>query len=279
LQDCIVPTIETPMAHLHYDQTGEGPDIVWLSAGDMPGRVWREYQTPVFDAEYRNTTYDARGVGATQDHAPDRFRIEDHAEDCAALVREVCEAPVTLVGLSMGSLIAQQMSFEHPDLVRCAVLMGTSARKTGFIRDWERAEIDFRRSGRSWSPELAVAHYTLLMYPAEALGDDAMWERIRPVVERDYGNRDDESLAAQWEACLEYDSTERLPSCNVPLHVLSFSEDVQTPPQRGRLVADLAPRGTFHLLQGLGHGSLYGHAPDAVNAAIADILESELSAS
>jgi pimeloyl-ACP methyl ester carboxylesterase len=186
---------------------------------------------------------------------------------------------VILIGLSMGSLIAQQMAFEHPDLVRCAVLMGTCARKTGFIRDWEKAEIDFRRSELSWSPELAVAHYALLMYPAEALGDDAMWERIRPLVERDYGSRDDESLAAQWEACLEYDSTDRLVSCHVPLHVLSFSEDVQTPPQRGRLVADLAPRGTFHLLEGLGHGSLYGHAPDAVNSKIAGILENELSAS
>ncbi len=266
------------MAELHYEQTGEGPDVVWLAAGDMPGSVWREYQTPAFDAGYRNTTYDARGVGATRDRAPDRFRIEDHAEDCAALIREVCASPVVLVGLSMGSLIAQQMAFEHPDLVRCAVLMGTCARKTGFIRDWERAEIDFRRSGSSWSRELAVAHYALLMYPAEALGDDAVWARIRPLVERDFGSRDDESLAAQWEACLQYDSTERLNSCGVPLHVLSFSEDVQTPPQRGRLVADLAPLGTFNLLEGLGHGSLYGHAPEVVNAKIAEILDAELAA-
>jgi len=267
-----MPVIETPAARLHYDQSGTGPDVLWLSAGDMPGSVWREFQTPAFDDRYRSTTYDARGIGATVDLAPSRFQIEDHAQDAAALIQQVCDGPVALVGLSMGSLIAQQLSFTHPELVRCAVLMGTCARKTGFIRDWEQAEIDFRRSPRTWSPDLATVHYSFLMYPAEVLGDDELWAKVRPIVERDYGARDDLELAAQWQACLDYDSTDRLPHCTVPLHVLAFEQDVQTPPARGRQVADLAPEGHFHLLEGMGHGSAYGHRPDEVNAAIAGVL-------
>ena len=267
-----MPTIETPAARIHYDQSGSGSEVLWLAAGDMPGSVWRDYQTPAFDDRYRNTTYDARGAGSTVDRAPSQWQIEDHAEDAAALIRAVCAAPVALVGLSMGSLIAQQLSFAYPELVRCAVLMGTCARKTGFIREWEQAEIDFRRSSRTWSPELAVVHYSFLMYPAEVLGDDEMWARVRPVVERDYGTRDDLELAAQWQACLDYDSTDRLPDCTVPLHVLAFEQDVQTPPARGRQVADLAPHGHFQLLPGMGHGSAYGHRPEEVNAAIAGVL-------
>lgn len=267
-----MPTIDSPYGEIYYEQSGDGPDLVWLSAGDMPGSVWRNFQTPAFDDSFRSTTYDARGIGKTIDKDPSKFSIERHAEDCVALLREVCDGPAVLIGLSMGSLIAQEISFTHPELVDRAILMGSVAKKTGFIQYWEDAEIAFRRGTQEWSRELAVAHYALLMYPAEVLGDDTMWEKIKPLVEQDYGERDDNDLANQWQACLDYDSVDRLPHCEVPLHVISFEQDVQTPPQRNRQVADLAKHGHFYLLEGLGHGSAYGHAPDTVNQQIKEIL-------
>jgi hypothetical protein len=38
-------------------------------------------------------------------------------------------------------------------------------------------------------------------------------------------------------------------------------------------VAELAADGHFHLLEGLGHGSAFGHRPDAVNACVHGILD------
>ena len=263
-----------PGASIYFEQSGAGPDLVWLAAGDQRGSIWRRYQTPAFDAEYRNTTYDARGVGQTTSQSPPPWSIADHAADIIDLIEARCSPPVALVGLSMGSLIAQEVAFTRPDLVRVAVVMGTCVRKTGFIREWEQAEIDFRRAGGRLTPGFALAHYAFLLYPASALGDDRLWARLRDLVADDFAERDGEMLAAQWEACLEYDSTERLPHCQVPLHVIGFSEDVQTPPQRARQVAELAANGTFHLLEGLGHGSAFGHRPDLVNDRIQGILTS-----
>jgi hypothetical protein len=70
----------------------------------------------------------------------------------------------------------------------------------------------------------------------------------------------------------DFSSVDALPHCQVPLHVIAFSEDLQTPPALGKLVADLAPRGRFHLLTGLGRGSLFGHRPDVVNDCMRGIL-------
>ncbi len=56
-------------------------------------------------------------------------------------------------------------------------------------------------------------------------------------------------------------------------HAVAFAEDVQTPPRRVREVAELAADGHFHLLQGLGHGSAFGHRPDVVNACVRGILD------
>ena len=58
----------------------------------------------------------------------------------------------------------------------------------------------------------------------------------------------------------------------MPLHVIAFSHDVQTPVARGKLVADTAPDATLHVLEGLGHCSAFGHKPDVVNACIREIL-------
>ncbi|MFO1056372.1 MAG: alpha/beta hydrolase [Dongiaceae bacterium] len=263
--------LELPDAAIFYEQTGSGPDIVWLAGGDMPGSSWREFQIPAF-GDYRNTTYDARGIGGTTSRRAPPWPIPVFAEDCIRLIEAACRPPVFLVGLSLGSLIGQEVCLTRPDLVRAAVLTGTRSRMSGFLHDWESAEIAFRRAGGTLPRDFAIIHYALQMYPSEVLGDDALWARIKPLVSRSYGERDGHELAAQWEACLQYDSLARLPSCRVPLHVVAFSHDVQTPPARGREVAETAPQGHFHLLEGLGHCSAFGHRPDEVNACIRGIL-------
>jgi pimeloyl-ACP methyl ester carboxylesterase len=268
-----LPELRLDDVTLAYEQSGGGPDIVWLAAGDNPGSNWRRFQTPAFDDRFRSTTYDARGVGATRSQSPPPWSIADHAEDVAALIEALCAPPVSLVGLSMGSLIAVQLAHDRPELVRRAIVMGTCVKKTGFIREWEEAEIALRRAGITLPPAFAETHYAMQYFPAEVLGDDVLWERIKPQVAADFSDRDGEMLAAQWQACLDYDSSELLPRIAVPIHAVAFSQDVQTPPQRVREVAVLAADGHFHLLEGLGHGSGFGHRPDDVNACIAEIVE------
>ena len=271
-----MPTLALEDAVIHYDQSGSGPDVVWLAAGDHPGANWRRWQVPAFEPGYRNTTYDARGVGQTTSATESPWPIAKHAEDVIRLIEEVCRPPVALVGLSMGSLIAVQTAHDRPDLVACVGAMGTCVRKTGFIWEWEEAEIELRRSGATLPPEFATAHYALLYYPAEVLGDDELWAELRSFIASDFSDRDGAMLAAQWQACLEYDSSALLPETEPPIHAIAFSEDVQTPPQRVRQVAELARDGHFHLLQGLGHGSAFGHRPDEVNALVRGIVEGYL---
>jgi pimeloyl-ACP methyl ester carboxylesterase len=79
-------------------------------------------------------------------------------------------------------------------------------------------------------------------------------------------------LDAQRQACIDFNVTEQLPECEVPVHVIAFSQDMQAPPSLGKRVADLARDGHYHLLDGLGHLSLVGHRPEMVNTCIREIL-------
>lgn len=258
---------------IFYEQFGSGPDILWIPGGDQPGSDWHEYQVPYFVDRFRNTTYDPRGIGRTVAPEASTWTIEEHAADAATLIRAVCEPPVAVVGLSMGSLIVQEICLSYPELVRVGVAMGTAAAAAGYLREWMEAEVEFRRRGGDLPEEFAVTHYGVFMYPSEVLGDPELWERVRPVVAGAYGRRGGGDLAAQWQGCIDFDSVDRLPDCQVPLHVIGFSQDVQSPPRHGRRVAELAPKGEFHLLEGLGHCSAFGHRPDEVNSCIAGILD------
>jgi hypothetical protein len=56
--------------------------------------------------------------------------------------------------------------------------------------------------------------------------------------------------------------------------VIAFAQDVQTPPARCKQVADLAPQGHFHLLEGLGHS--FSYRSDIVNPLLRDIIDHSL---
>ena len=59
------------------------------------------------------------------------------------------------------------------------------------------------------------------------------------------------------------------------MHAVAFSQDVQTPPRACARSPTLAADGHFHLLEGLGHGSAFGHRPDVVNDCIRAIVAGE----
>jgi 3-oxoadipate enol-lactonase len=252
-------------ARFRVAQAGSGTDIVWVPGGDSPAHYWAD-QFAWFHDKYRCTAYDPRGVGETTSSAPP-WSMKQFAADCAAIIEAYCNPPVILTGLSMGALITQQVAVDFPHLVRLAVPMGTAAKITGFTRDWMQAEIDARNAGcLEMTPEFAACHYAAFAYPAQALADDELWERVKAAYTPRFSGRDPAMLVAQWQPCLDYDVTEDLKSCPVPIHAVGFAEDVQTPPQLVRKVAKAARNGHYHELPGLGHVSLNRHAPEVVNA-------------
>jgi 3-oxoadipate enol-lactonase len=267
-----MPHFRASGANVWYEQTGSGPDILWLPGGDQVGRDMR-WQVEGFP-DYRNTTMDPRGAGRTEIVDGPPWTILDMARDAAELIEAVCNPPVVVAGLSMGSMITQELAINWPHLVKIAIPMGTEAYAEGHSREWMESEIRYRREHGNLPPDFAMTHYGAFMYPSEVLGDPELWNRLKAVTSDAYEHRDGAMLDAQWQACCDFDTRDRLPACQVPMHVLGFSQDMQAPPALGRKCAELAGNGHFHMLEGLGHLSLCGHKPEVVNAKIREIIES-----
>jgi pimeloyl-ACP methyl ester carboxylesterase len=155
--------------------------------------------------------------------------------------------------------------------------MGTGAWSTGWGWDYQEAEIEFRKAGGTLDGMMGVTHYASMLYPARALGDRVLWPKLKALLlEWMESGSNEESLVPQWDVSLRFDQRAQLPFVKVPLHVVAFAEDVQAPPQDGEELAKMVPGARFHLMEGMGHGSWYGHAHDRLNPYIETILRQHL---
>ena len=269
-----MPQCQVPGVEIHFEQAGQGPDVVWVSGGGGLASDWDLYQIPYFKGYFRNTTFDNRGIGETQCDEPMPWPLAEFGDDTAALIEAVCEPPVSLVGISFGSAIVQQVAIDRPDLVRSAIVMGTGSRSIGWGWDFQKAEIDLRKAGGRLDGMFAVTHYAAMLYPAKVLGDRVLWPKLRDeLIDWLDSDANESSLIPQWESCLLYDQTDQLPACRVPMHVVAFSEDIQAPPQDGQELAEVAGNAEYHEFAGMGHGSIYGHTHDILNPFIRATIE------
>ena len=274
-----MPHFQGTEAEIWFEQVGpeNGPQLVWVGGGGTMGRDWHRFQTPHFSGEFRNLVFDNRGIGATRCNAPMPWPIESFARDLAELSEAECNGPAIFIGTSLGSAIVQQLCIDRPDQVRAAILMGTGAWSTGWGWDYQEAEILFRRAGGRLDGMMGVTHYAAMLYPARALGDRVLWPKLKALMlEWMDSGENEESLVPQWDASLRFDQRGALSGVTVPVHVIAFAEDVQAPPQDGEEVARLIPGARFHLLEGMGHGSWYGHAHEEINAVIEGIVISHV---
>ena len=249
---------------------GEGADVVFIPGGDATAEGYSQQFARLSDS-FRCISYDPRGAGATTS-PPAPWTIADYARDCAAVIDAFCDGQAVVCGLSLGGLITQQVAIDFPDKVQLAIPMGTAAYINGFTRDWMQAEIDLRKAGITLPDYFLAPHYAPFAFPAKALHDPELWAQIKASYTLRFAKRDPKDLIDQWHACLEFDCRESLKSCPVPMHVISFSEDVQTAPAMSKIVADLAPNGVFHEIEGLGHVSMIHHRPDAVATKLREII-------
>jgi len=90
-----------PYGALHYQVDGPAgaPVVVLANSLGTDLRLWNAL-LPLLPQGLRYLRYDKQGHGLSDLGQADR--IEDHAADVATLIEEVAQAPVVMVGLSIG---------------------------------------------------------------------------------------------------------------------------------------------------------------------------------
>jgi len=112
---------------VHYRETGEGFPIVFVHGYTGNSRNWA-LTVPALREQFRTISVDLRGHGLSgRPASEDQYALEVMASDVYELLRAVEVTECVLIGHSMGGMVAQLLTLEHPEVVRALVLVDTAA--------------------------------------------------------------------------------------------------------------------------------------------------------
>ena len=131
---------------VHYRDEGprEGRALVFINALGTDLRIWDEVAR-ILRRDFRVIRYDKRGHGLSES-GPDRYDIADYAGDLGTLLEKLAVDRATIVGLSVGGLIAQELYCQRPHAFAALVLCDTAA-KIGNDESWDARIAEIEKGG------------------------------------------------------------------------------------------------------------------------------------
>jgi pimeloyl-ACP methyl ester carboxylesterase len=202
-------------------------------------------------AEFRVLRLDNRGTGRSD--KPDRpYSIRQMALDVIRCMNAAGVESAHVYGVSLGSMIAQELALDYPARVRSLILGCPSPGaiavpgSPGILR--------MLLSRKELSPEESFRRSTPFLY-GRSLTERP--EAIEEVMKRRIASRADPiGIRRQLEAVLRWSSLRRLRGLGTPTLVIHGDRDRLIPVSNGRLIAALVPGARLSIIKGAGH--VYG---------------------
>jgi len=120
-----MPECQVNGIRIHYQQSGEGPDVVLIHAVTSNLSIWMfTGLVEVLARSFRVTVYDLRGHGFSECPASG-YTSADMVADFLALHDALRLRPAVLLGHSFGGVVAVHAAVEDPQRVRGVILSDT----------------------------------------------------------------------------------------------------------------------------------------------------------
>lgn len=246
-----MPFVETNGITLYYQEQGTGEPLLLIMGITASGSVWQKHVDD-WKHSFHCILGDNRGVGQS-DKPIGPYSTAQMADDYAGLIDKLGLKSVRVVGVSMGSTIAQQLALRHPDKVRSLVLMCPWARCD------RTAEAIFRHMVQSKArlrPEEFANFIQLLIYAKRSWDDDAMYADLlaaRQQAACDPFPQPLHGLEGQAEACIAHNTLAELSKIDKPCLVIGGRKDIFTPVWMSEEVAGAISTSDLHLYDEAGH--------------------------
>jgi pimeloyl-ACP methyl ester carboxylesterase len=208
----------------------------------------------------RVVTFDNAGVGGSAGTTPDT--IEQMARDAIPFLAAMGFSQVDLLGFSIGSFVAQQITLTRPDMVRRLVLASSAPQGAAGMHGWAPEVI-----GAIGTPHTSPEAYLGVFFARSASSQQAGTEAVR----RMYARTDDRDTATTWATReAQYDAVctwgipdharlQRVTAIDVPVFVANGDSDPMILPRYSYLLAGLIPQARVKIYPDSAHGFLFQH--------------------
>lgn len=215
------------------EDRGDGPPVILLHGLAGSGRWW-DRNLAALGRTFRVVALDLPGFGATRRDA--RFILDRAPGQVLAAMDGLGIDRASVVGHSMGGLVAGGLAADHPDRVDRLVLVDA-----GFV------SLDPSAVDRVTGMAAAVRWTSPTIYP---------------VVLRDAIRSGPIRLARTTRQLLEADWTERLPRIVAPTLIVWGEHDTICRPRIGRAIAERIPGSRLVIIPGAAHNPMWERAAD-----------------
>jgi pimeloyl-ACP methyl ester carboxylesterase len=287
-----VPLVRCNGLDLHYETLGDPADPALLLVMGLGAQLidWPAGFCELLAARgFRVIVFDNRdaGLSTALDHlgTPDLpaiiagdpgtvpYLLADLADDAAALLTAIGIDRAHVVGASMGGMIAQQLTIDHPDKVAslCSIMSTTGNRRVGRPTP-EAAAVLMRPRTPSRDEVIAAGLVSSRVVGSPAYPDD------EDELARRHGARYDrsyrpEGTQRQYAALIASpDRTPALHDVKVPALVIHGEADPLITVTGGTATAEAIPGAELLLIPGMGHD-----LPRALWAPIADEIAANIA--
>jgi 3-oxoadipate enol-lactonase len=236
---------------LHWESFGEGPAVLLVAGQGMTVDGWWS-TIPILSRSFRVIAFDHRDTGRSS-RSPWPYSVTQLAHDAVAVLDAAGAQTAHVYGISLGSLVAQEVALRHPDRVEALVLGSSSA--GGFA---------------AYKPPPTSFAQTFLVRAGGMGTEEAEWaavpytyaERTRRLhperIATDIGHRlssppEPMAYMHQAAAVATHDAYDRLNRLAVPTLVVHGEQDVFIPPANALVLAERIPGAVLRLWPDAAH--------------------------
>jgi 3-oxoadipate enol-lactonase len=245
-----MPKIRVGEHELHYERGGSGEPLLLIQGMSGTHVSWGEPFLAPLRESFDVIAFDNRGIGLS---APieGAFTIVEMAEDAAGLLDELGIESAHVVGISMGGMIAQDLSLAHPERLRSLTLGCTYCGGPGSqLMPQENVEI-LAAGMMSGDRDKAIrASYEVNLSPTFRADEGryaAFYEMATsvPAAKR--------TIELQAQAIFGHDTSARLGEISTPTLIVHGTDDGVLPYPNGELIGSLMAAARLETLESVGH--------------------------
>jgi len=254
-----------------YKIFGRGPPLLLIVGAGATMNAWDPTVLRTLSSNHTIIIFDNRGIGLTTS-GNKNFTISQYANDTVGLLDTLqIRGSVDVLGYSLGSLIAQELTLMHPDKVNKLILYASSCGGKDAIPATPEVYTSLAKLANpnlNLTPIDQARIIENLLFPQE-------WKKEHP----DYlSNIPKESLSPktvqlQSQAVVNWKGTcDRLSNINQPTLVIVGTDDAFAPPANSMMITEKIPGAWLVQIKGAGHGLIYQY-PDKFSRIVLTFLE------
>ncbi len=222
--------------------------------------------------DFMVVVFDNRGAGRSD--KPDvEYSIEGMALDTIGLMDHLGLERASVLGVSMGGMIAQEMAISHPERVRKLVLVTTGPGGPCSVPPRPEA-LEQLLLDRSTTPPEVIAEKTIeTLFPREWL--EAHRGEVEAMARRILENpMPGHAYRRQLEAVMRFESCNRLHLIRAPTLVVGGGRDIILPVENSKVLAERIPNARLVIYSDAGHG-LVLQKQDELAGLVRDFLKED----